>query len=123
MVEEESDIKIQISDLFKDFQSKPVLRGVNLEIEKGKTLVIIGRSGCGKSVLLKHLIGLLRPDSGTILVDNQDIAGLERKALSLIRKKFGMLFQGAALFDSLTIWENVGFSEKSPGKSRCRDRS
>ncbi len=102
--------KIQIIDLYKNFQNKQVLKGVNLEIEKGKTIVIIGRSGCGKSVLLKHLIGLLKPDSGTILVDGQNISNFEPKDLSLIRKKFGMLFQGSALFDSLTIWENVGFS-------------
>ncbi|MBI5206673.1 MAG: ABC transporter ATP-binding protein [Candidatus Firestonebacteria bacterium] len=110
MNENRDDIKIKISNLHKVFRSKSVLQGVNLDIEKGKTIVIIGRSGCGKSVLLKHLIGILKPDKGSILVDNENISNLEPKDLSLIRKKFGMVFQGAALFDSLTIWENVGFS-------------
>lgn len=106
----QNHLKIKIRDLHKTFRGKSVLAGVDLDIEKGQTLVIIGRSGCGKSVLLKHLIGLMKPESGTILVDGENISHLEPKVLSFIRKKFGMLFQGAALFDSLTVWENVGFS-------------
>lgn len=109
-MDEKKETKIIISDLYKNLRDKSVLKGVDLKIKKGDTLVIIGRSGCGKSVLLKHLIGLMKPDSGTIMVDNNNISSMEPKELSLIRKKFGMLFQGAALFDSLTIWENVGFS-------------
>ncbi len=86
-----------------------VLRGVNLTIEKGKTFVIIGRSGCGKSVLLKHIIGILKPDKGRILIDGYDITRLDGKRLNELRKKFGILFQGSALFDSLTVEENVAF--------------
>lgn len=101
---------IEIKDLYKKFNGVPVLNGLNLTINAGETLVIIGRSGCGKSVLLKHMIGLLKPDSGSILIDGVDIARLSGTALNEMRKKFGMLFQGAALFDSLTICENVGFA-------------
>ena len=100
---------IVIEDLHKSFGDNKVLRGVNLKIEKGKTFVIIGRSGCGKSVLLKHIIGILKPDKGRILIDGCDITKLNEKRLNEVRKKFGMLFQGAALFDSLTVEENVAF--------------
>ena len=100
---------ITIENLHKSFGDSKVLRGVNLTIEKGKTFVIIGRSGCGKSVLLKHIIGILKPDKGRILIDSCDITKLEEKGLNEVRKRFGMLFQGAALFDSLTVEENVGF--------------
>ncbi|MCG2676530.1 ABC transporter ATP-binding protein [bacterium] len=100
---------IVIEDLHKSFGDNKVLRGVNLKIEKGKTFVIIGRSGCGKSVLLKHIIGILKPDKGRILIDGCDITKLDKKRLNEVRKKFGMLFQGAALFDSLTVEENVAF--------------
>ncbi|HVP58526.1 MAG TPA: ABC transporter ATP-binding protein [bacterium] len=99
---------IQIIDVHKSFGSGKVLDGVNLEISKGETVVVIGRSGCGKSVLLKHIIGLMKPDSGSILVDGLDVVGLEGDALYAFRRRFGMLFQGAALFDSLSVWENVG---------------
>ncbi|MBU4310263.1 ABC transporter ATP-binding protein [bacterium] len=100
---------IVIEDLHKSFGDNKVLRGVNLKIEKGKTFVIIGRSGCGKSVLLKHIIGILKPNKGRILIDGCDITKLDKKRLNEVRKKFGMLFQGAALFDSLTVEENVAF--------------
>lgn len=100
---------IVIEDLHKSFGDNKVLRGVNLKIEKGETFVIIGRSGCGKSVLLKHIIGILRPDKGRILIGGCDITKLNEKKLNEVRKKFGMLFQGAALFDSLTVEENVAF--------------
>ena len=83
--------------------------GVNLEVEPGETMVIIGPSGCGKSVLLKHIIGILKPDEGEIVIYDQDITRLREKELNEMRKKFGMLFQGAALFDSLNVEENVGF--------------
>jgi len=101
---------IVIDDMHKSFEGQPVLRGTTLRIEKGETLVIIGRSGCGKSVLLKHIIGILRPDRGTIKVEEQDVAKLKGKDLVQLRMKFGMLFQGAALFDSLSVYENVGFA-------------
>lgn len=100
---------IKIIDLHKSFGSKVVLKGVNLEIQKGETMVIIGQSGSGKSVLLKHLIGLLRPDRGEIYVDGVEITRLKEKELHRVTRKFGMLFQGAALFDSLTVEENVSF--------------
>ncbi|MBI4549303.1 MAG: ABC transporter ATP-binding protein [Candidatus Omnitrophica bacterium] len=100
---------IQIVDLHKSFGIKPVLQGVNLEIRKGETLVIIGRSGCGKSVLLKHIIGLLHPDSGKILINQVNTLALRGEALNQFRLKISMVFQGAALFDSLTVMENVGF--------------
>lgn len=100
---------IVIENLHKSFGDNKVLRGVNLKIEKGKTFVIIGRSGCGKSVLLKHIIGILKPDKGRILIDDRDITELNGGELNELRKKFGMLFQGAALFDSLTVEENVAF--------------
>ncbi|MFH2146079.1 MAG: ABC transporter ATP-binding protein [Candidatus Omnitrophota bacterium] len=101
---------IKINDLHKNFESQAVLNGLNLEIEKGETIVIIGRSGCGKSVLLKHMIGILEPDSGEVIVDGQKVADLKGKDLVQLRMKFGMLFQGAALFDSLDVYENVGFA-------------
>lgn len=100
---------IDLIDLHKSFNSKRVLQGVQLRIERGETMVIIGGSGSGKSVLMKHIIGLLRPDHGEVWVDGKNIATLDDRSLNELRKKFGMLFQYAALFDSLTVWENVGF--------------
>lgn len=96
-------------DLWKSFNGQEVLRGVNLEIPGGKTTAIIGRSGGGKSVLLKHLIGLLRPDKGKIMIDGTDITGLRTTEFNKIKRKVGIVFQGAALFDSLTIFENIAF--------------
>jgi phospholipid/cholesterol/gamma-HCH transport system ATP-binding protein len=101
---------IRIVNVHKTFGANHVLRGVNLEIKKGESMVVIGGSGSGKSVLIKHIIGILKPDSGDIFVDNINIVNLKETELNKIRKKFGMLFQGAALFDSLRVWENVGFS-------------
>lgn len=100
---------IKLVDLHKSFGKQTVLDGLDLEIEAGKTTVIIGRSGGGKSVLLKHIIGLIRPDSGEVLIDGTDITRLGDRDLNEIRKKFGMLFQEAALFDSMTVGENVAF--------------
>jgi phospholipid/cholesterol/gamma-HCH transport system ATP-binding protein len=100
---------IKLVDLHKSFRTQKVLDGLDLEIEKGKTTVIIGRSGGGKSVLLKHIIGLIRPDSGEVLIDGKDISRMGDRDLNEIRKKFGMLFQEAALFDSMTVGENVAF--------------
>jgi phospholipid/cholesterol/gamma-HCH transport system ATP-binding protein len=98
---------IEIKDLEKSFGSKAVLTGVNLNINKGETIVIIGRSGCGKSVLIKHIVGLLKPDSGYIKVEGENVEELNEKELYSLRQKFGFLFQGAALFDSMTVGENV----------------
>ncbi|OGP29816.1 MAG: ABC transporter ATP-binding protein [Deltaproteobacteria bacterium GWC2_42_11] len=103
---------IKITDLKKSFNSKKVLDGVNLDIEQGKITVIIGRSGEGKSVLIKHIIGLLKPDGGSISLDDEDITAMDEKELNNVRKRFGMLFQSAALFDSMTVAENVGFPLK-----------
>jgi phospholipid/cholesterol/gamma-HCH transport system ATP-binding protein len=103
------DVMIKLVDLHKSFGKQKVLDGLDLDIEEGKTTVIIGRSGGGKSVLLKHMIGLLRPEQGQILIDGTDITKLNDRALNEIRKKFGMLFQEAALFDSMTVGENVAF--------------
>jgi phospholipid/cholesterol/gamma-HCH transport system ATP-binding protein len=101
---------IEVRDLTKSFGTHKVLDGVNFRIEKGESVVIIGRSGGGKSVLLKHLIGLLKPDSGHVLIDGEDIVPMNERELLRVRHKFGMLFQGAALFDSMTVAENVGFA-------------
>ncbi|HUJ10697.1 MAG TPA: ATP-binding cassette domain-containing protein [Verrucomicrobiae bacterium] len=100
---------IQIQDLRKSFNGTQVLCGVDFEIQDSETVVIIGRSGGGKSVLLKHLCGLLQPDAGRVIVDGVDIEPLSEGAMTPIRKRFGVLFQGAALFDSMTVFENVAF--------------
>jgi phospholipid/cholesterol/gamma-HCH transport system ATP-binding protein len=111
---------IKLVNLRKSFGRQKVLDGLDLDIETGKTTVIIGRSGGGKSVLLKHIIGLLRPDSGEVLINGVDITKLGDRDLNEIRKKFGMLFQEAALFDSMTVGENVAFPlrEHTPMKER-----
>jgi phospholipid/cholesterol/gamma-HCH transport system ATP-binding protein len=100
---------IQVIDLHKSFGRQSVLRGVNLELENGKITTIIGGSGSGKTVLLKHLNALLLPDRGSVLVDGEDITRLGERALNSVRRKFGVLFQGAALLDSMTIFDNVAF--------------
>lgn len=101
---------IQVINLNKSFGDNHVLKDLNLTIGTGITEVIIGCSGCGKSILLKHIIGILRPDSGQVIVDDLDVSKLSQKELGRLRLNFGMLFQGAALFDSLTVYENVGFN-------------
>ena len=103
---------IEIKNLKKKFGDKEVLRGVNLRIENGVTLVIIGRSGCGKSVMLKHIIGLLKPDEGTVTIEGNDITKMNEKEIFEIRKKFGFQFQGSALFDSMDVEENIGLALK-----------
>lgn len=100
---------IEVKNLSKSFGAHNVLNNLSLTIEEGRTVVIIGRSGCGKSVLLKHIIGLLKPDKGEVMVDGENIALLKNRELDRLRRKFGMLFQGAALFDSLSVKENVAF--------------
>ena len=102
-------MKIEIKKLVKTFGEHKVLNGLDLVIEHGLTCVIIGRSGCGKSVMLKHIVGILRPESGRVIVDNKDVAKLSVKGLDALRLRIGMVFQGGALFDSLTVGENVGF--------------
>jgi len=102
---------IEIVDLHKSFGNKKVLDGVNLTIRDGESMVIIGGSGSGKSVLIKNVIGLLRPDRGSVIVDGVDISAIrDEDELNRIRRKFGMLFQYAALFDSMRVWENVSFA-------------
>jgi phospholipid/cholesterol/gamma-HCH transport system ATP-binding protein len=104
-----ADKAIRIVDLHKSFGMQKVLDGVDLEIEKGKITVIIGKSGGGKSVLLKHLIGLIKPDKGSIWINGIEITKLKEKELNEIRIKFGMLFQEAALFDSMDVFDNIAF--------------
>jgi phospholipid/cholesterol/gamma-HCH transport system ATP-binding protein len=101
---------IEVRDLQKSFGAQKILDGVSLRIETGESVVIIGRSGGGKSVLLKHLVGLLQPDSGQVLIDGENIEPMSERELLRVRSKFGMLFQSAALFDSMTVAENVGFA-------------
>ncbi len=100
---------IRVTDLHKSFGGTRVLQGVNLDVEKGETLVIMGQSGSGKSILIKHLIGLIMPDRGEIYVDGVEISSLSEEERYKVRRKFAMLFQGAALFDSLTVLQNVSF--------------
>jgi len=100
---------IEIQNLTRFFNTRKVLDNLSLNIEKGQTCVIIGRSGCGKSVLLKHIEGILKPDSGKIIINGQDITRLSNNEMDKIRLKMGMVFQGGALFDSMSVGENVGF--------------
>lgn len=101
--------KLALKDVHKSFGSNQVLRGVNLTIEKGKSLVVIGGSGTGKSVMIKSVLGLINPDKGSIMVDGTEVTTLDAQGRDDMMRKFGMLFQGAALFDSLPVWENVAF--------------
>jgi phospholipid/cholesterol/gamma-HCH transport system ATP-binding protein len=103
---------IKIIDLHKSFRKKDVLQGVDLDVQDGESMVIIGGSGSGKSVLIKHIIGILRPDQGRVYIEGEEITQMNERGLNKVRKKFGMLFQAAALFDSLSVWENVGFALK-----------
>ena len=103
------DIAISIKGVHKSFGVQKVLDGIDLDVEAGKITVIIGKSGGGKSVLLKHIIGLLKPDQGEIWIDGTEITRLDEKKLNVVRKKFGMLFQEAALFDSMDVFDNVAF--------------
>jgi phospholipid/cholesterol/gamma-HCH transport system ATP-binding protein len=100
---------IQVVDLHKSFGDNHVLRGVNLSVARGTTTVILGGSGSGKSVLMKHMIGLLRPDKGSVIIDGEAIENLDEGELQRVRAKFGMVFQAAALFDSMDVFDNVAF--------------
>jgi phospholipid/cholesterol/gamma-HCH transport system ATP-binding protein len=116
---------IKIEELRKSFGAQPVLRGVDLEVPTGSITIIIGRSGGGKSVLLKHLIGLLRPDGGRVLVDDVDITALNGRALDDVRRRYGVVFQSGALFDSMTCFDNVAFplrEKTSVGTAELKSR-
>lgn len=102
-------LKFKVEDLHKSFKEKKVLKGVNFEVEEGSSVVIVGGSGVGKSVFLKTLIGLIKPDKGKVIVDGIDIFSLDEKELNEFRKKYGMCFQEGALFDSMTVFENIAF--------------
>src|SRR5258706_9251135 len=106
---------ISVRKLHKTLGTQEVLRGVDLEIKRGDTCVILGRSGCGKSVLLKHLIGLFKPTSGEVWVDGEEITKLPERRLGSVRKKVGILFQSAALFDSMNVEDNLAFPLREHG--------
>jgi len=107
---------IAVHGLEKRIGSQEILRGVNLDVARGETLAIIGRSGGGKSVLLKHLIGLMRPNAGEIWIEGQNIIEMNERQLAAIRRKVGILFQGSALFDSMTVAENIAFPLREAGE-------
>ena len=111
---------IEIVNLYKSFNANQVLRGVNLVIREGESLAVIGRSGCGKSVLLKLILGLLMPDEGFIKFDGKIISELDEKDLYNVRRKFGFLFQGAALFDSMTVSENISLALDEDGRKHAK---
>jgi phospholipid/cholesterol/gamma-HCH transport system ATP-binding protein len=116
---------IRVQGLHKSFGSQPVLRGLDLDIATGEIMVVIGRSGGGKSVLLKHLVGLLRPDAGSVAVDGVEITRLRGGELDRVRERYGVVFQGGALFDSMSVAENVAFPlrEKTKlGRAEIRGR-
>jgi phospholipid/cholesterol/gamma-HCH transport system ATP-binding protein len=110
------DNLIEVRDLRQKFGSQEILRGVNLDIPKGETLVLLGQSGGGKSVFLRHLIGLVRPLSGSIRIEGEEIAHLNERELEPVRRKIGMLFQDGALFDSMTVFDNVAFPLRERGE-------
>ncbi len=114
--------KIQMLDVHKSFGPKHVLNGINLHVDAGESVVIIGGSGSGKSVMLKCILGLIKPDHGSIKVDGQEVIGLRGNEQEAVLKKFGMLFQNAALFDSLKVWENVAFG-LIEGEGMDRDKA
>jgi phospholipid/cholesterol/gamma-HCH transport system ATP-binding protein len=119
-------VKIAIRGLTKSFGAKKVLQGVDLDVPAGHSLVVIGGSGTGKSVLLKCILGLLAPDGGSIRVDGVEVVGASRQTMDELRMKFGMLFQGAALFDSLPVWENVAFgllARRRVDRQEARERA
>jgi phospholipid/cholesterol/gamma-HCH transport system ATP-binding protein len=114
---------IEVRDLQKSFGAQKVLAGISFTLGESESVVIIGRSGCGKSVLLKHLIGLIRPDLGQVVIDGQEITKLPERDLLSVRRKFGMLFQSAALFDSLSVAENISFVLRRERKLSAREIS
>jgi phospholipid/cholesterol/gamma-HCH transport system ATP-binding protein len=112
---------IKLVGLYKTFAANKVLQGLGLEVGKGESRVIIGGSGSGKSVILKHIIGILKPDKGDVFIEGVNITTLQENELYEVRKKFGMLFQMAALFDSMNIWENVGFALMRQKNMKLKD--
>jgi phospholipid/cholesterol/gamma-HCH transport system ATP-binding protein len=116
LVSSESSPMIAVRALAKKIGQQEILRGVDLEVATGETLAIIGRSGGGKSVLLKHLVGLMRPDAGEIWIEGQNIIKMSERQLGVIRQKVGILFQGGALFDSMTVEENIAFPLREAGE-------
>ena len=112
---------IEIKNIYKNFNSSKILKGLSLNIADGETKVIIGRSGCGKSVLLKHIMGVLKPESGEIIIDGKNTAKISSKELNKLRMRMAMVFQGGALFDSLTVGENVGFTLYEYSKLSARE--
>jgi phospholipid/cholesterol/gamma-HCH transport system ATP-binding protein len=122
----EPPVKIRIRDLHKRFGAKQVLDGVELDVAEAESVVVIGGSGTGKSVLLKCVLGLLEPDRGSIVIDGEEVVGVGRSAREQVMQKFGMLFQSAALFDSLPVWENVAFgllNIKKLGRAEAKERA
>jgi phospholipid/cholesterol/gamma-HCH transport system ATP-binding protein len=111
----EDDYLIRIRNLYKRLGRQDVLRGVDLDIRRGQTLVVIGRSGSGKSVLLKHIIGLMQPSFGEVFVEGEDVTKLTERKLAAVRKKIGILFQSGALFDSMNVEQNIAFPLKEVG--------
>ena len=111
----EREVFIEVRDLHQRFGRHEVLRGVNLEVYRGETLCLLGGSGGGKSVLIKHLCGLMRPWKGSVLVEGEDITNLPERALGPVRRKVSMMFQGGALFDSLTVGQNIAFPLREAG--------
>ena len=116
LVQRNSSPMIAVSALAKKIGQQEILRGVNLEVPSGETLAIIGRSGGGKSVLLKHIVGLMQPDTGEIWIDGQNITGMNERELGAVRQKVGILFQGGALFDSMTVEDNIAFPLREAGE-------
>jgi phospholipid/cholesterol/gamma-HCH transport system ATP-binding protein len=112
---------IEFREVYKSFDDKHVLQGINLRVEQGELVSILGPSGCGKSVTLKHIIGILKADAGEVWVDSQNVGKMGRAELQELRKRFGVLFQSAALFDSMTVKENVAFSLRMHQKLVERD--
>jgi len=112
---------IRVVDLHKSFGAHSVLSGIHLSIEEGSTLVVLGGSGSGKTVLVKHLIGLLKPEQGQVWVDGEDVVPMGDEALARVRKKFGMVFQAAALFDSMTVFENVAFPLRESASKKSEE--
>ena len=111
---------IEITNIHKSFGDNYVLRGIDLNIHEGESIAVIGKSGCGKSVLLKHIVGLLNPDEGEVKIEGRSLNNVNAKELYMIRRNFGFLFQGAALFDSMTVFENVSLPlvENNSGYSK-----
>src|SRR5205814_6392449 len=116
LVSSRSSPMIAVRALAKRIGQQEILRGIDLEVATGETLAIIGRSGGGKSVLLKHLVGLMEPDTGEIWIQGQNIIGMNERQLGMIRQKVGILFQGGALFDSMTVEENIAFPLHEAGE-------